>query len=214
MVVFYCYPIFVVLLDWVHGKNPPTKPTVIGFCVVLVGIFCLSDPRHWTVSFEGIGWGLLCALGFGIYFYTSQCAIRGLSIVSGTFCICFGNFLIFTLVVAYSGNLLFPTTISAIGNIAGIAVLATLLPIYFVFLSLRTIDGTKASILSVFEPIVTVILGIVFLQEKITFYQFAGIFIVLVGVYLVQRCKKTSTDKCANRDNLDNAQLSYRKSLP
>ncbi len=192
MVLFYCYPIFVVLLDWLHGKNPPSKVILKGLAIVLFGVLFLSDPNQWNASVEGIGWGFLCAFGFGVYFYTSQCAIKEISTVSGTFCICLGNFLIFALLVGYKGELYMPTTAWVIGNITGLAVLATVLPIYFVFVALRTIDGTKASILSVFEPIVTIILGIIFLHEKITLLQYIGVIIILGGVYIVQSCKKTS----------------------
>lgn len=190
MVLFYCYPIFVVLLDWQHGKNPPSKVVLKGLAIVLLGVLFLSDPNHWHLSAEGIVWGLLCAFGFGVYFYTSQCAIKGLSVVSGTFCICLGNFLIFALLVMYNGVLHIPATFTALGSIGGIAILATVLPIYLVYVALRYIDGTKASILSVFEPIVTIILGIAFLHEKITVSQYLGVVIVLGGVYVVQSCKK------------------------
>ncbi len=193
MVLFYCYPIFVVLLDWLHGKNPPSKVILKGLAIVLFGVLFLSDPNHWNASAEGIGWGFLCAFGFGVYFYTSQCAIKKISIVSGTFCICLGNFLIFALLVGYKGELYLPTTAWVIGNISGLAILATVLPIYLVFVALRTIDGTKASILSVFEPIVTIILGIVFLHEKITIPQYIGVIIILGGVYVVQSCKKNES---------------------
>jgi drug/metabolite transporter (DMT)-like permease len=33
-------------------------------------------------------------------------------------------------------------------------------------------------------------LGVVFLNEKITLVQYLGVGVVLVGVYLVQSCKK------------------------
>lgn len=190
MVLFYCYPIFVVLLAWMHGKNPPSPVILKGLAIVLLGVLFLSDPHHWNLSAEGIGWGLLCAFGFGVYFYTSQRAVKGLSITSATFCICMGNFLIFALFVLYNGTLYMPTTSWAIGNIVGIAIFATVLPIYLVYVALRTINGTKASILSVFEPIVTIILGIIFLHEKITLSQYIGVIIILSGVYIVQSCKK------------------------
>ncbi len=73
---------------------------------------------------------------------------------------------------------------------SGLAILATVLPIYLVYVAMRTINSTKASILSVFEPIVTIILGIIFLQEKITIAQYIGVIIILGGVYIVQSCKK------------------------
>lgn len=182
MVLFYYYHIFVVLLDWLHGKNPPSKVILKGLTVVLFGVLFLSDPHYWNLSAEGIGWGLLCAFGFGVYFYTSQRAVKGLSITSGTFCICVGNFLIFGLVVLHNGTLYLPTTAWVMGNIAGIAIFATVLPIYLVYVVLRTIDVTKASMLSVFEPIVTNILGIIFLHEKITLPQYIGVVIILAGV--------------------------------
>ncbi len=202
MVLFFCYPIFVVLLDWLHGKNPPSKITVIGLLVVMIGTFCLSDPHQWSASFHGLAWGLLCAFSFGIYFYTSQLAIKSISVVSGTFCICLGNCLIFAILFLWNGVFQVPTTISALTNISALAVLATLLPIYFVFVALRYIDSTKASILSVLEPIVTIILGVMFLNEKITLLQYCGVGIVLVGVYLVQSCKKQQHKKLVVDANL------------
>ena len=201
MVLFFCYPIFVVLLDWLHGKNSPSKITVIGLLVVMLGTFCLSDPNQWSASFHGLAWGLLCAFSFGIYFYTSQLAIKSISVVSGTFCICLGNCLIFAFLFLWNGVFQVPTIVSALTNISALAVLSTLLPIYFVFVALRYIDGTKASILSVFEPIVTIILGVIFLNEKITVLQYCGVGIVLVGVYLVQSCKKQQHKKLAGDVN-------------
>ena len=192
MVLFFCYPIFVVLLNWLHGKNAPSKITIVGLFVVVCGTFCLSNPQHWDISFFGITWGLLCALSFGVYFYTSQIEIKTISVVSGTFCICLGNCLIFAIWSLFSKDFILPTTLSAISNISALAILATLLPIYLVFASLRYIDGTKASILSVFEPIVTITLGVIFLNEQISGLQYLGVGIVLVGVYLVQSCKKQS----------------------
>ncbi len=190
MVLFFCYPIFVVLLDWLHGKNFPSKITLLGLTVVMFGTLCLSDPNQWNLSLHGLAWGLLCAFGFGVYFYTSQLAIKSIPVISGTFCICLGNALIFAILVWVNGTLQLPTTLAAMGNISALAVLSTLLPIYFVFVALRYIDSTKASILSVFEPIVTIILGVVFLNEKITMVQYLGVGVVLVGVYLVQSCKR------------------------
>ncbi len=195
MVLFFCYPIFVALLDWLHGKNSPSKITAIGLLIVILGTLCLSDLQQCNISFYGLAWGFLCAFSFGIYFYTSQLAIKSISVVSGTFCICLGNCLIFTFLFLWDGVFQVPTTISALTNISALAVLSTLLPIYFVFVALRYIDGTKASILSVFEPIVTIILGVIFLNEKISVLQYCGVGVVLVGVYLVQSCKKQAKVK-------------------
>lgn len=190
MVLFYCYPVFVLLLDWIHGKNSPSRVTIAGLIVVLMGTFFLSDPSNWHLSIDGIAWGLFCAFCFGVYFYSSQRVIKGMSVISGTFCICFGNFVIFSLLIIYKGSLYLPTTTWAIANISGIAILSTVLPIYLVYVALRTIGSTKASVLSVFEPIVTIILGVIFLQEKITWIQYMGVIIILIGVYIVQSCKK------------------------
>lgn len=190
MVLFFCYPIFVVILNWLHGKNTPSHLTIIGLFIVICGTLCLSDPKQWNVSFYGLAWGLLCAFCFGIYFYTSQREIKNISVVSGTFCICLGNCLCFALCSLFTQELKLPITSSALLNIGALASLATLLPIYLVFLSLRYISGTKASILSVFEPIITIILGVVFLKEHVSYLQYLGVLIVLIGVYLVQSCKK------------------------
>lgn len=192
MVLFYCYPVFVILLDWVHGKNKPGYITIKGLLIVLMGTLFLSDPSNWNLSLEGLGWGLFCAFGFGVYFYSSQMAVKKLSVLSSTFCICFGNFLTFLLTIIWKGHVIIPNTAWVIGNIVGLSILSTVLPIYLVYVALKTIDSTKASLLSVFEPIVTIILGIIFLQETIAPIQYIGAMIILFGVYMVQGYKKVA----------------------
>ncbi len=177
------------LLDWFHRKVLPSRTTLKGLAIVIAGIFLLSDPSNWNVGVEGIIWGALSSIGFGIYFYSSQSALKEMSIASATFCTCFGCFLIFAVLSLHHGTQL-PDTWEEIGNISGITILATLLPIYFVFLALRHIDGAKVSVLSILEPIVTIILGVAFLNEKLMAMQSIGILIVLLGAYVLQSGKR------------------------
>eukprot|EP01037_Dinobryon_pediforme_P016152 gene16152-16330_t len=52
--------------------------------------------------------------------------------------------------------------------------------------AMETITATKASILGVLEPLATVVIGILFLDETITLRQWMGTGIVLAGALLVQ----------------------------
>ncbi len=189
-VLFCCYPFFVVLLNWLHGKNPPSNSTLKGLLVIVLGIILLSEPSNWALSMKGIMWGILCAVGFSLYFYASQDIIKKISISSSAFCISFGNMVIFACIDLFDTSFQLPNTWFLICNIGCFAIFATLIPLYCVCKALHYIDSTKASILSLFQIIVTIALGIMFLNERITLLQCAGVIVVVIGAYIVQNCKK------------------------
>jgi drug/metabolite transporter (DMT)-like permease len=134
--------------------------------------------------------GVFCAAFFGIYFYLSQKYVSRLHIWSGTFWICLGNFAAFTLLLLKQSSLSFRFDLHILTYLLGIAIFSTLLPIYLVFKSLDHLNVTQASLLAVFEPIVTVLLGCMTLGENISHYQTVGIFLIISSVLLIQKDKK------------------------
>ena len=56
--------------------------------------------------------------------------------------------------------------------------------------AMKKISATKASLLSVFEPLSTVLIGVLFLGEMLLDIQIVGVFIVLV-LYIYTVFRKT-----------------------
>ena len=70
------------------------------------------------------------------------------------------------------------------------ALISTALPILLLLEAMKYISSTKASILSVLEPLFVVIFGVILLDEQISLAEGCGVVIVLAGAMLALRCKK------------------------
>lgn len=78
----------------------------------------------------------------------------------------------------------------AVGGIAALAILSTVLGCTFFSLGIRAIGSEKASILSVFEPVTAILAGVVLLGESLSATFALGAGLIILGSYLVSRNKK------------------------
>jgi len=70
--------------------------------------------------------------------------------------------------------------------IAGIlAIFSTVIPSFLIAAGIKRIGASTASIVNSTGPIITIILGYFLLNEQLTFNQFAGIALVIIGAALV-----------------------------
>ena len=79
-----------------------------------------------------------------------------------------------------------PIHLNTWGYILLLGIFATAIPIQLLIVGLKYISPVKASILSVTEPVMTLILGMFLLSETISPLQLFGIFIILFGAVLIQ----------------------------
>lgn len=88
-----------------------------------------------------------------------------------------------------TGGLNFNVTPKGWAAVLMIAVISSgIAPLLF-YMGVRTIGPSKASILSTFEPVVTVISGIAVLRETIMFSQAMGMAMVLISVLMMTRAE-------------------------
>jgi drug/metabolite transporter (DMT)-like permease len=79
-----------------------------------------------------------------------------------------------------------PETLKSWLYILAVGIIATALPIQLMLKGLKYISSMRASIISVVEPLVTVFVGVILLQETISYLQFIGVFVILASALLVQ----------------------------
>lgn len=87
----------------------------------------------------------------------------------------------------------FPTTALGWAAIVGIALISTVLAIVTFFAGLERVGPTNASTLSTFEPLVTVLLAMLFLHETIVPLQIIGGGLILAAVILLARSESRAT---------------------
>lgn len=186
MVIFFSFPIFVVLYAWLANKNRINKFAVASLIAILLGLYLLKGEGDASISVKGILLAITSALLYAFYIISNKKNIQALSANVSTTLICFGNAIIFFIITMIAGTFTIPAHFSTWLCIILLGVFATALPIQLLLMGLKYITSTKASILSVLEPVVTVLVGIALLHEVVTSLQIAGIAIMLLGATLIQ----------------------------
>lgn len=80
-----------------------------------------------------------------------------------------------------------PVTLRAAGALAYLVVFGSLVAFTAYFFLLRHMDATRVASSTYINPVVAMVLGVVLLDEVITWYMGVGIAVVLAGVWLVMR---------------------------
>ncbi|AUH72441.1 DMT family transporter [Legionella sainthelensi] len=181
MVVFFTYPVVIMLLNYFfYGQSIP-KVYYLAILIILFGMVFMVDL---DASFNL--WGMVFAIA-SAFFYA--CYIIGskrnlLSPNMSTFMVCLGCTVTSFFVSFFNHSFIVPTSTTVWVHLFGIAVIATVIPILLLLYSLKYISSEKASILSVLEPVFVVIFGVLLLGEKIQLWSIVGIVLVLAGAVM------------------------------
>ncbi len=183
MVIFFAFPVFVALLAWVFDRHRLGRLTYVSMITLFCGLWLLGDECgpgfHWMAAFLALSSGVT----YAVYVYMGK-KIKVTPIASSLI-VCFGSaFTIWCTDGLVGSRTFLPSFQIPWLYVFLTAMLATVLPIILLLEALKKISATKASLLSVFEPLSTVIIGIMFLGESVTDIQTVGIIIVLVGALL------------------------------
>jgi len=187
MVIFFSYPIIVALSSWLIQKKSFNKGILLTLMMMMIGFILLQDFSTNQVNITGIFFGVIAAVCYAFYVIgskhiTSQPVDENVL----TAIVCFGCAFIFLLLSVSSNSFILPTSIKTWVYLIALGILATALPIQLMLKGLKYVSSMRASIISVLEPLVTVLVGIVLLDESISHLQLIGAVIILSSALLVQ----------------------------
>ncbi len=196
MVVFFSYPIIVVLLSLIFHHQRPSQPTVFALILIVVG--CLFIAFGKKGAFTADLWGIFLAaasgLGYALYIIISKSTLTALPPLASTFWVCLGSALTFVLQGALNNHSLYwPESAYAWWMIIAFALLGTVLPIFLFLIGMKYISASQASIISVIEPISVLLVGVFVLNESITGVQLMGAAIILSSAGLVLRSSSSQS---------------------
>ena len=190
-VIFYTYPVFVVLASWLFFKHSPTVRTTACLVIVVIGT-ALTAGQVSAGSWMGI------ALMFGASAWYTGYILTSSKIVSQA-----GSFrsLTYVMVGAAAAHLFIFAALQpalpqdATGWIAigGAAVVSTILAMGFFFAGVSRIGPGEAAVFSTIEPVVSIAVGVIALQEQLTMARMIGAFCVLTGVAVLAQLSRAET---------------------
>ncbi len=186
MVIFYAYPVFVMLFAWLLKRWQIDRYAFIALNAVVIGLCFLKGQGATTLNILGIVSAIVAGLCYAIYVSGSEQAVDQLPTGLLTLLVCLGNTLIYFLLSCVTQHFAWPTTLTTILCVLAIGIVATAIPIQLLLEGLKDISPVKASILSVLEPVVTLFIGFTLLHETLSSFQVMGIVIILAGALFIQ----------------------------
>jgi drug/metabolite transporter (DMT)-like permease len=194
-VLSFTYPIMVLILSIVIDREKVGKLQLFGTAIAFVGLLIVIGPIKGS-SIVGISLGILSAITFTLYIrMLGQSFIKKID----------SSVLMFYIFMISAVFWFFPSTYEmiktpqvvniprALISVVGLSVLGSLIACTLFTYSVKAIGGRMTSILSVFNPIASVLIGLVVLNEKLASGFGYGVLLILFGTIMVSVFEKKQT---------------------
>lgn len=197
-VVLYTYPIIVVVIAAVVLREPTTRYTLGAILCTTAGVALVVGANGAatgtadasttaSVSPVGVGLALAAATGYAIYTAGSRLTVGTIDPRSLMIGALVGTTVSMAVYGGLAGGLALPRGTQEWGITVGLAVVGTVVPLVLFYEGVQRLAATRVGIVSTVEPVVTVVLGALLLDEPVTVNLVGGGALVLAGVVLVQR---------------------------
>jgi drug/metabolite transporter (DMT)-like permease len=187
VVVFYTAPVFVLVLSATFLDERVTRWTVLAAATALGGVVLIAGADPAGVTFEGVLLVLGAAVGYAVYTTLSRATLVRVDSRVLTGYVMPATAAVFLGYGVLSGRLVVPETLRGWVVVTVLAALGTVVPVFAYFEGLRRIGASRAGVLTTFEPLVTVVMGVLILGEPLAPATLVGGVLVLAGATLVQR---------------------------
>ena len=191
-VLLYTSLIFIMLFSAVLFQEKITKIKVLSFVMAFTGCMLVSGifENSAVLNFQGMAIGLCSGVGYALYTIFSRYAINygypSLTIQFFTFVIA-AVVGVFLTDVGQIKEAMEADCIPVVLAILGAGLLSTTIPSLAYTAGMRYMDNGKASIMVSIDPVVAILIGIVFFSEKPTVISALGMIISIGAVVQINR---------------------------
>lgn len=183
--IHFIYPCVVYFICILFFKEKITLKKLLALTLSTIGIFMLVDEITGGSTY-GIFLAALSGITYGLFLvYLDKSGFKHMDPFKCTLYISLFNIFGLFAFGKYTGDLTFSLTPLAWGLTILISFLTAIFGNAFLQLGVKYCGATTASILCTFEPITSVILGIMFLSESITILKLIGCGFIVIAVLLL-----------------------------
>lgn len=192
-ILLYTAPAFVAILSRLIFKEPITPRKVLALSTTFVGcslVIGILPGTNESISFYGLMLGLGSGFFYALYSILGKFALKkydSLTVTVYTFAFAA------IAVTPFSGvPSIFPLllNIKAWLYIIGLGFLSTMLAFTLYTKGLNFVESSRASIIATIEPVVASLVSFLVFHEKLHFWQYLGIAMVLSAIIIVQESSK------------------------
>ena len=182
--LLYLYPVFVAILSAIFLREKFKAMKILALVLATLGAAFTATPEGGTWS--GILFAISAAMIYSVYIIVGTGVLKQVSAVQSSAVIFASAGIVYGILTAFNGANL-PQTIAGWGAMSGIIFIATIIPVVTFLAGLKRIGPTNASMLSTFEPIVTVMLAAILFNEALHPVMLIGGGLILVSVIILAR---------------------------
>jgi len=189
MVLFYFYPILVVLFGWVFYRHIPPKIIWPCLAITLLGV-ALSASNLSGGQAKGVAIIVFGAFAYAIYSVLAAASMPKTDLVSGLILIFGGAGFSFVAVWLIDPPGL-PTTMPFVADVwlpaLEIGIVGTIGAMGIFFAGMNLIGASKSAVIQTWEVLVAICSGVFFLNQSFSIRQLFGAVLILSGVIVLLR---------------------------
>ncbi len=179
---------------FIPGENI-TPRKLVGFCGGFIGVFILMAPELNLTNDNTQLWGMLAfliaGLGYSISNIVAKLRPPSNDLFTTTAVLCLSSIII--LPVSLGANdpwLSTPLQASAVLSVAILGLVCTALATYLYYRVLRSAGPAFVSQMNYFIPIWALLIGVIFLNEKIGLNAIVALILILSGIFIAHSGKQ------------------------
>ena len=189
MVLFYFYPILVVIFGWVFFRHVPPKIIWPCLAITLLGV-ALSASKLSGGQAKGVAIIVFGAFAYAIYSVLAAASMPKTDLISGLILIFGGAGFSFVVVWLLDPPGL-PTTMPFVADVwlpaLEIGVVGTIGAMGIFFAGMNLIGASKSAVIQTWEVLVAICSGVFFLNQSFSIRQLFGAVLILSGVIVLLR---------------------------
>ncbi len=194
VVLLYTSPIYVLIFSVIFLKEKFSLTKLLSILVMIVGV-ALSSGFFGNMSFEpfGVLCGLLSGVSFGIYSITTKLSMKMKNDPFTSMLYCY--IIMAALAITFANVTEMPALISKaplkISLLSlGVGLFTCAIPYLMHTFSLKIVPASTAGALGLIDPMASIIYGILFFKEPLSFLLVCGIVMILGSVFVISRIKE------------------------
>lgn len=199
VLLFYTYPVFVALLSSLVIREKLSGQTLASIALSIIGLIMVLGNSFNNINPLGIMLAFGSALVYSLYIVLGNRVVQKLpALLTSAFVTLFASISYLVMGISTS-SIKSGLSAEAWMAVAGIVLFSTIMSILTFFRGIELIGSTKASILSMIEPLVTIGFSALLFYERLSWVQLlGGVFVVLSSVYVVSAEVRKGADKLTN----------------
>ena len=184
--LLYAYPIIVTILVVLTNQEKFSGFKLVGLLISTLGLVLVLGVALQGINSLGVTLALGSALVYAIYILIGNKVLQTTTPLVSTSLISTSAALTYGIVGLTMGGTTWNLSWGTWMGIGAIALFSTIIAMMTFFQGMKRIGATSASIISTMEPVMTVSLAVILLDEHLTLLQaVGGIFVVMGGVLAV-----------------------------